>query len=94
MNLYNARNEQLGDVERVVQGRDDKAYVVIGHGGFLGLGEKKVALPLERVALRGDRLIIQGMSDDQIKAMPAWNSNDREMRELDRNQQVPIPSAQ
>jgi predicted outer membrane protein len=94
MNLYNARNEQLGDVERVIQGQDGKTYIVIGHGGFLGLGEKKVALPLERVALRGDRLIIQGLSDDQIKAMPAWNADARDARELDRNQQVPLPALQ
>ncbi|HEY7383954.1 MAG TPA: DUF4142 domain-containing protein [Beijerinckiaceae bacterium] len=94
MNLYNARNEQLGDVERVVQGQDGKTYIVIGHGGFLGLGEKKVALPIERVAMRGDRLVIQGLTDDQVKAMPAWNADSRDTRELDRNQQVPLASMQ
>jgi predicted outer membrane protein len=94
MNLYNTRNEQLGDVERVIQGHDGKTYIVIGHGGFLGLGEKKVAVPLERVAMRGDRLIIQGMTDDQIKAMPAWNADARDTREFGRTQQVPLAAMQ
>ena len=72
MNLYNAKGDNLGDIERVYMGTDNKPYIVIGHGGFLGLGEKRVSIPLERTAMRGDRLVIQGMSDEQIKAMPAW----------------------
>jgi hypothetical protein len=63
LNLYNAQGNELGDVERVVEGPDGKQYLVIGAGGFLGIGEKPVPIPLERVAVRGDRLV------DQIRAM-------------------------
>jgi hypothetical protein len=90
MDLYNPQNEQLGEVERVVQGRDGKQYLVIGRGGFLGLGERHVAIPTERVAMRGDRLVIQGMTNDQIKAMPTFDRNDRAFRELEDNQAVQI----
>ncbi|ACA20007.1 PRC-barrel domain protein [Methylobacterium sp. 4-46] len=72
MNLYNAKGEVLGDVEQVVRGGDGHASIVIGHGGVLGLGEKQVAVPLDKVSMNGDRLVARGITDDQIKAMPAW----------------------
>jgi PRC-barrel domain len=51
LNLYNAQGNELGDVERVVEGPDGKQYVVIGAGGFVGIGEKHVPIPLERAWL-------------------------------------------
>ena len=90
MNLYNTQGNELGDVERVVQGPDGKQYVVIGAGGFLGMGEKHVAIPVERVALRGDRLIIQGLTEDQIRALPSFDRNDRSFRQLEGNQPVQV----
>ncbi len=75
MNLYNTKGDNLGDIERVVMDKDNQPHVVIGNGGFLGLGEKRVAIPLQRTAMRGDRLVIQGLTDDQIRAMPTWNKS-------------------
>jgi sporulation protein YlmC with PRC-barrel domain len=71
-NLYNAKGDVLGDVEQVVRGGDGHTSIVIGHGGILGLGEKQVAVPLDKVAMNGDRLVAHGVTDDQIKSMPTW----------------------
>jgi sporulation protein YlmC with PRC-barrel domain len=90
MNLYNVKGNDLGDVERVVLGQQGKTYIVIGHGGFLGLGEKRVAIPLENVWSRGDRLITRGLTDDQIKAMPDWTQQVRNYRDLDDSQSAQI----
>jgi sporulation protein YlmC with PRC-barrel domain len=73
--IYNVRGEQLGDVERVLIGQGDRVHVVIGHGGFLGLGEKQILLPLEQIRVRGDRLVMPGLNDDQIRAMPEFRMN-------------------
>ncbi|WP_230533147.1 PRC-barrel domain-containing protein, partial [Microvirga roseola] len=91
MDLYNARGNELGDVERVVLGQDGRQYLVIGAGGFLGIGERNVLIPMDQVAMRGDRLVIQGITEDQIRAMPAYdNSNRNTFRELENEQQVQI----
>jgi PRC-barrel domain len=81
LNLYNANGDNLGDVEHVIMGKDDQPHIVIGNGGFFGIGEKQVAIPLEQTALHGDRLVIRGLSDDQVRAMPTWTtaSGDREL---------------
>jgi predicted outer membrane protein/sporulation protein YlmC with PRC-barrel domain len=94
MNLYNARGNELGDVERVVGDADGRTYVVVGAGGFLGIGERNVAISLDQVAIQGDRLIIRGVTEDQIKAMPAFDRNDRRFREVAGNQRIQIGSPQ
>ena len=71
--VVNAEGEQLGDVKQVmINTADQQAYVIVGHGGFLGLGEKEIALPLNNMWMRDDDLVIRGLTDDQIRQMPAW----------------------
>lgn len=45
MRVYNANNEHIGEIDDVIlaDGKDLRAYV-IGVGGFLGVGERDVAL--------------------------------------------------
>jgi len=76
--VINERGEQLGKVDGIVQSTaDQKRYVVINHGGFLGLGEKKVALSLEGLAMQGDRIVVPGLSDDEIRALPEFKESDQ-----------------
>jgi hypothetical protein len=89
MTLYNAREEKLGEVEAVVSGAGGRTLLIVSHGGFLGLGEKRVAVPVEQVALRGDRLVTQGLSDDEIRALPAYERN-AGFREIEDGQSTPI----
>lgn len=94
MNLYNTQGNELGDVERVVQGPDGRQYIVVGAGGFLGMGEKHVAIPMDRVALRGGRLITQDFTEDQIRALPSFDRNDRSFRQLEGDQPVQLSVVQ
>jgi hypothetical protein len=46
INVYGANNERIGDINEVLVDRQGNAdAVVVGVGGFLGIGEKNVALP-------------------------------------------------
>lgn len=48
--VVSANNETVGDVSDVVVDRDGRVRaVVVGVGGFLGVGEKGVAVPFEQV---------------------------------------------
>ncbi len=48
--VYGANNERIGDVNEVLIDRNGNAEaVVIGVGGFLGIGEKDVAVPFKAV---------------------------------------------
>jgi len=70
--VYNENDEKVGDVEDVVLDSDGKAKTfVIGAGGFLGMGEHDVAVPFDKITKSGDKLILQGYTKDQLKALPA-----------------------
>jgi hypothetical protein len=61
-------------------------------GGFLGLGERRVAIPVADVAMRGDRLILENMSEEQLKRMPPVDRNSRELRDIDANATIELSS--
>lgn len=83
MAVYNARGERLGEVERIVGTADNRRFVVIAHGGFLGIGEDQVAFPIERFAMGGDdRLILRGVTVSDIEAMDNWRTQIDDHREI------------
>lgn len=53
--VYNEANEKVGDINDLILGPDGKiANAVIGVGGFLGLGEKLVAVAFDDLQLNRD----------------------------------------
>ncbi len=74
MSVENLEGEDLGEFSRVVA-NNGRMYAIIEHGGFLGLGESEVALPLDRMMLGDDRLILQGLTEDELEALPEYDSN-------------------
>jgi putative membrane protein len=50
--VYGADNENIGEIDDIVLQRDGRiAAVVVGVGGFLGIGEKNVAIPFEALEI-------------------------------------------
>jgi sporulation protein YlmC with PRC-barrel domain len=50
LNMYNKDNEKIGDVAELILDRGGKLEaVVVGVGGFLGLGEHDVAIPFSQI---------------------------------------------
>lgn len=53
--VKNAANETVGDINDVLIGDNGKiAAVIVGVGGFLGMGEKDVALPYDQFVFAKD----------------------------------------
>lgn len=92
MKLYDPSGNQLGDVEQVIQAQDGKRYIVVGVGGFLGIGEKHVLIPVENVAMRNNRLVTVGLTNDQVKTRPVFDHNNREFKDVDANATLEIAS--
>lgn len=50
LNVYNDANEKLGDVNELILDKDGKINaVVIGVGGFLGMGEHDIAVSMDKL---------------------------------------------
>jgi sporulation protein YlmC with PRC-barrel domain len=53
MDLFGANNEDMGEVDDVLINRNGQVVgLVLGVGGFLGIGETKVAVPMNAVQFR------------------------------------------
>ena len=51
---------------------NSESFVVIGVGGFLGMGEHDVAVPLSRIKHDNDKLILAGATKEALKSMPEF----------------------
>jgi len=50
MNVYNAQNEKIGDIKELMLDKSGKVNAVaIGVGGFLGMGERDVAVKFDQL---------------------------------------------
>lgn len=50
VNIYGSNNEKIGDINEILIDQSGQAKgVVIGVGGFLGIGEKNVAIPFDKI---------------------------------------------
>ncbi len=75
--------DEVGEISRVVT-NNNLVFAVIEHGGFLGIGEDEVALPLRRIAVRGDEAVLLGLTEDELEKMPDYDpSQNRMMRDQD-----------
>jgi sporulation protein YlmC with PRC-barrel domain len=71
MNVYGPNNERIGDVSNVLIDDNGKVVaILVGVGGFLGIGEKTVALPFESIKVSGpgNPLIVNHTKADLEKA--------------------------
>ncbi|MDU9006766.1 PRC-barrel domain-containing protein [Sedimentitalea todarodis] len=72
--------EDVGEVDFIGM-RGQTLVAIVGVGGFLGMGENEVAVPVEKLILRGDELILPEFTQSQLENMPEYNEN--EVRVLD-----------
>jgi sporulation protein YlmC with PRC-barrel domain len=71
--VYNDKNEKIGDVEDLIV-TPDKAvsYVIVGVGGFLGIDRHDVAIPAGQLKVEGGKLVLPGATKDTLKALPKF----------------------
>jgi len=79
-NVYNSTAEDaetIGDVNDIVLAADGTAdQLIIGVGGFLGIGEKNVALPYKEfdwAEKNGDRWLVMATTKEQLQALPDFD---------------------
>lgn len=71
--VYNAKNEKVGDVDDLIIAPDSaSSYAIIGVGGFLGLGERQVAVPANHLKHTEGRIVLPDATKEALQAMPAF----------------------
>ncbi len=63
LNVYNDKNESVGSINDLLTDKNGKIVaVVIGVGGFLGVGEHLVAIPFEKVKFSTEPIVYTSTS--------------------------------
>jgi sporulation protein YlmC with PRC-barrel domain len=75
--VKNASNESVGDINDIrIDSSGKIAAVIVGVGGFLGLGEKSVALPFEQLSFTrdgdGGLVVTANVTKESLQSAPEW----------------------
>ena len=71
-NVQNPQNETIGEIEAIYLGKDGRVdSVIIGVGGFLGMGERNVRVAWKDLTVTNNgEKVTTAYTKDQLKAMP------------------------
>jgi hypothetical protein len=104
--VVNVKDEKVGTVADLVMDQDQKLVgAVLSVGGFLGIGEKWVAVPVDQIDFPAEdqpaRLLI-AVTEEQLKNAPDFRTRDEveaqakvdqaQQQTMDQKQQIPSPS--
>lgn len=80
--VTNANGDSIGKTSDVLVDKGSKTVdaVVIDVGGFLGIGSKSVAIPLDKLTIgaRPDEGVKTAMTKEQLEALPAFEGRKAE----------------
>lgn len=69
--IASSENNVLGKVEDLIFTPEGGLTVVIGTGGFLGMGERLVAVPFSRLQ-HSERWVLPGATEETLRQMPEF----------------------
>jgi len=77
--VYGANDERIGEIGDVVLANDKVDAVILDVGGFLGVGEKPVAVGMDNLAFmtdeNGNRYLYTTFTKEQLDAAPAFDES-------------------
>jgi sporulation protein YlmC with PRC-barrel domain len=90
--VYNDAGDKVGKVmDLIIDPERNVSYVIVGAGGFIGIGRHDVAVAVRQIKDTGGKLLMSGATKGTIQSMPAFNyasdtdRRDRFMAEAERD---------
>jgi sporulation protein YlmC with PRC-barrel domain len=78
LNVYNDRNEKLGDINEILIEKSGKvAGVVIGVGGFVGMGEHDILVDMNKLKFVDEPVRTSATTTKNAPAAPSANTGTR-----------------
>jgi len=71
--VYNDSGEKIGDINDLIVTPDRSlSYAIVGVGGFLGMGEHNVAVPVSKFKQQMGKIVLPGVTKDALKEAPKF----------------------
>jgi len=72
--VYNDANEKIGNIDDFILAKDGTlTFVIVNVGGFLGYGEHKVAVLLQRFSKIAPKPILPGATKEKLRELPRFD---------------------
>jgi sporulation protein YlmC with PRC-barrel domain len=79
--VVDSKGTTLGKIDSVLVDAGGKVkHVVVGVGGFLGIGEKDVALRWDQLSSQSGDKLVAGLTKEQLTSMPGYKYSDAKRR--------------
>jgi sporulation protein YlmC with PRC-barrel domain len=86
--VYDNQENKIGDVNDILLDTDGRvSAVIVGVGGFLGLGQKDVAVPFNALKVaekNGDRYLVMNTTKEALQSAPGYT--------FDKNKGIWVPA--
>ena len=71
--VYNDTGDKVGEINDLIV-TPDKAlsYAIVGVGGFLGIGEHEIAVPVGKFKLEKGKIVLRGATKEALKGAPKF----------------------
>ena len=71
--VFNEAGKKVGKVEDLIVAPDKNvSYLIVGAGGFVGIGRHDVAVPVAQIQEQSGKLVMAGATPASIKALPQF----------------------
>ena len=71
--VYNDTGDKVGEIsDLIVAPNKSVSYAIVGVGGFLGIGEHDVAIPVGKFKQQAGKIVLKGATKDALKAAPKF----------------------
>lgn len=71
--VYNEQKQKVGIVDDLIIAPDTAvSFVIIGAGGFVGVGRHDVAIPVNQLKREDGKIVLPGATKEAIKALPKF----------------------
>ena len=71
--VYNDTGDKVGEInDLIVTPAKAVSYAVVGVGGFLGMGEHEIAVPVGKLKQEQGKIVLHGATKEALKAAPKF----------------------
>ena len=71
--VYNDAGDKIGEInDLIVTPNKTVSYAIVGVGGFLGVGEHEIAVPVGKLKQEMGKIVLHGATKDALKAAPKF----------------------
>jgi hypothetical protein len=70
--VVNDANDTVGKVDDIIVADGKAPFLILSVGGFLGMGNRLVAVPHEALKVHDKKLVLPGATKDTLKDLPEF----------------------